>query len=461
VKLAIKKYWKDFAAVIVLIVIAMGVSSYILVNQRFSLPAWFPGIGKDVFLIKADMQTAQAVTPGQGQTVSVAGVPIGEIAKVELEDGKAVITFALKQKYKTVYKDATVLLRPKTGLKDMVAELTPGTKAAGLLEENEHIPIQNTLPDVNLDEILATLDKDTRDYLQLLVGGAAEGLRGGNGTRLGDTFRTFEPLAKDVRAINEQLATRKTNIKRVIHNLSLIFEELGSKDQKIGEFVTNSNAVFSSFAAQDQRLREALQELPPTLTETQSALASAKVLGDEIGPTLDALRPGARALGPTLRQVRPFLRDSIPIIRDKIRPFVRAANPTVTELRPAMRDLAAATPALTNTFKIANYALDMLAYNPPGENEEGYLFWLSWANHLGATVFQSQDGNGPIRHGVFVATCNSFDVLDSVAQADPRLGTLVGLLNPPRQSNACPKSAQDPDQGGGTGPTGPIGAINP
>jgi phospholipid/cholesterol/gamma-HCH transport system substrate-binding protein len=47
-----------------------------------------------------------------------------------------------------------VLLRPKTGLKDMVAELTPARKAAGG-SSGERIPISQTLPDVNLDEILA------------------------------------------------------------------------------------------------------------------------------------------------------------------------------------------------------------------------------------------------------------------------------------------------------------------
>ena len=70
-----------------------------------------------------------------------------------------------------------------------------------------------------------------------------------------------------------------------------------------------------------------------------------------------------------------------------------------------MRDLAAATPDLTRSFRVLNALLNTLAYNPPGGTDEGYLFWLSWANHAGATVFATQDAHGPIRHGIVVFNC--------------------------------------------------------
>ena len=72
-----------------------------------------------------------------------------------------------------------------------------------------------------------------------------------------------------------------------------------------------------------------------------------------------------------------------------------------------MRDLAAATPNLTRSFKVINALLNTLAYNPPGDTSEGYLFWLSWLNHVGTTVFQTQDAHGPIRHGLIVLSCNT------------------------------------------------------
>jgi phospholipid/cholesterol/gamma-HCH transport system substrate-binding protein len=446
-KTAIRKHLRDFVAVIGLIVISGAVASYILANQRLTLPGWVPVVGQEFYEIEAELSTAQAVTPGQGQTVNVAGVEVGEIKSVKLDDGRAIIGMKIQPKYSRIYKDATVLLRPKTGLRDMVAELEPGTKAAGRLPEGGRIPVSQTLPDVNLDEILAALDADTRDYLQLLLNDGGEALRG-NGRNLADTIRRIEPTAKLSRRVNEALAERRTNIKRGIHNFSLLVDELGDKDDQVAEFVTDSNAVFASLASQDAALRETLRELPSSLTVTQDALGSAEALADELGPTLQALRPSARTLGPTLRAVRPFLRETTPIIRDELRPFSRAALPTVRELRPAMRDLAAATPDLTTTFKQVNYLLNELAYNPPGETEEGYLFWLSWANHLAPTVFATQDAHGPIRHGLVIFGCQTGAVLDAVADSNPQLGTLVDLLGGPNRSGICPSSSQDPDGGG-------------
>ena len=435
---AIRKHLRDFAAIIGLLVIALIVAVFILDNQRLSLPAGVPILGRDYVEVEAELTSAQAVTPGQGQTVNIAGVEVGEISSVKLEDGKAVVGMKIEREHARIYRDATILMRPKTGLKDMVAELTPGTAAAGELAEGERIPASQTLPDVNLDEILAALDADTRDYLRLLLGDAAQGLDG-NGRALARAIRRFEPTARYAREANEQLALRRSNIKRAIHSFSLLMGELGATDAQLAEFVDNSNAVFAVLANQEANIRATLRELPSTLDVTQETLVKTDAMASVLGPTLEALRPGARALGPALRETRPFLTTTTPIIRDQIRPVTRAALPTLRELRPAMRDLAAATPDLTRSFRVVNALLNTLAYNPPGRKAEGYLFWASWLNHAGATVFATQDAHGPIRHGIVVMNCATAQLLETVAGTNPALGTLVDLLNAPPTAEICPQ----------------------
>ena len=84
-----------------------------------------------------------------------------------------------------------------------------------------------------------------------------------------------------------------------------------------------------------------------------------------------------------------------------------------------------------------NSLLNSLAYNPPGK-EEGYLFWGSWVNHAGASIFQTQDAHGPIRRGQVIASCNSIALLENVVATNPQLEVLYELLEAPASEQICP-----------------------
>ena len=103
----------------------------------------------------------------------------------------------------------------------------------------------------------------------------------------------------------------------------------------------------------------------------------------------------------------------------------------------AAADLAVVTPRLTRVTKFVNALLNTLAYSPPG-SEEGFLFWASWVNHAGATVFGTQDAHGPVRRGLVLISCSSLDVLEQLKQTNPQLGVLIELLNAPQRSQVCP-----------------------
>jgi phospholipid/cholesterol/gamma-HCH transport system substrate-binding protein len=445
VRRAISKHLRDFLAIVFLIITAAGVAGYVLSNQRFYLPGWVPVVGTEFYVVEAEFENAQAVVPGQGQTVNIAGVKVGDIGRVELEDGRAVVTLKIREKYRgRVFRDATILLRPKTGLKDMYLQLDPGTPAAGELPEGDRIPVSNTLPDVNPDEVLASLDQDTRTYLQVLLSAGGEALDG-SGDDLRATLRRFEPTTRDVRAITGELAERRRNLRRVIHNFRLLAEELGSKDEQLAALVDSANANFEALARQDADLRAALRELPSTLTTTRDTLGSVEELAGELGPSLQALRPAARNLAPALREVRPFLRDSTPVIQRQLRPFARGARPEVRLLRRTVGDLAPTTPRLIRTSRVVNSLLNTLAYNPEGP-EEGFLFWASWANHNGASVFSTQDAHGPVRRGIVLASCSTLGVLQEIGETNESLQLLTDLLDPPLQSAVCPE--QTPGAGG-------------
>jgi phospholipid/cholesterol/gamma-HCH transport system substrate-binding protein len=434
---AIQKHLRDFIAIIVLGVLALAVGGYILSNQRFFLPGWVPVLGTDFFELKGEFQTAQSVMPGQGQTIDVAGVPIGEVKSVELKDGRAIVTTLVRQKYARLIKqDAFMMLRPKTGLNDMIIELTPGSSGAARVREGFTVPIRNTLPNVNLDEFLSVFDTDTRDYLRLLLHGGGKGLKD-QGRPLSTVLRRFEPTNRDILRITGQVAKRRKNLARLIHNFQLLANELGRNDKELAEWVDSSAAVFESFANQDAKLRETVRLLPGALGATDKALVSADRVARDLGPAAKSLLPGARKFASSLRQSRPFFRDSVAPVRDQIRPFAREVQPTVKVLKPANRDLAELTPDLTKSFEVLNRFFNEWAYNPPG-TAEGFLFYTIWGAHIGSSLFSTQDAHGPIRRGLILTTCRSLGVLESVARADRQLATIIELTNLPTQQQGCP-----------------------
>jgi phospholipid/cholesterol/gamma-HCH transport system substrate-binding protein len=453
VRRQIRKQLRVFVAILCLVVLALGVGGYILSNQRFYLPAWVPVIGTDFYEVEAELQTAQAVVPGQGQTVNVAGVKVGEVGDVSLENGRAIVKMQIKEEFAPIYRDATILLRPKTGLKDMFLALEPGTEQAGELPEGGRVPVANTLPDVNADEILAQLDADTRAYLTILLnagGNAFDDELTGGSARFGataqqdlrETLKRFEPTARDTERITQRLIDRRRNIRRVIHNFQQLSTALGERDEQLADLVDSANANFEAFASEEGSLRAALREFPPALTQTETTLVKTEELAGELGPALERLRPFARELAPALQRTRPFLRETTPIIRDQIRPFARDVQPTVRDLRRASEDLAVVTPRLTRSFKVLNQFFNTLAYDPPGAADP-FLFWSAWGAHNGATLWSQQDAHGPVRRGVVLVGCATYDALDAVVLGSRQLGTAAQLLNLPREAEVCPNNFQD------------------
>jgi phospholipid/cholesterol/gamma-HCH transport system substrate-binding protein len=434
---AIREHLRDFIAIAILFVMGLAATVVILSQQQAPYPDWVPILGDDTFELKGEFTSAQAVTPGQGQTVNIAGIKVGDITNVDLEDGTAVVTMRIEKKYQPLlHSDASMLLRPRTGLQDMTVELDPGTKG-GELEDGATVPLAQTQPNVQPDQILASLDSETRDFLQLLLQGGGEGL-GGNGKKFSATLRRLDPTARDLAKINGKLSQRRQNIRRVITNFKILARQLGGRDTQLEQFVSSSDSVLGSFARQEASIRAALQELPSTLTETRKALESGDQLSQQLGPAARALIPSARATGPALRATRPFFRKTTGPIRNQIRPFTRQIQPPIRSLAKTANALSSASPKITHSLGGLNKLLDGLAFNPSG-SEEGYLFYLAWLNHDTNGLFSLQDANGPLRRGMVLQSCQTAKNAEFLT-SDPGhafLRTIQQLTNVPKSTDIC------------------------
>jgi phospholipid/cholesterol/gamma-HCH transport system substrate-binding protein len=434
VKRAIRQHRIDMIAIFVLVIGAILMSGYILEHQ----PSF--QFGQSYYTVNAQFSSAAAVTSGQGQAVTIAGVQVGEVGNVSLHDGHAVVAMNIYKRYAPIYRNATVLLRPRTPLKDMYLALDPGTRSGGAIPNGGTLGLTQTTPDVDVSQILSSLDSDTRNYLILLLSGGAQAFHnpGASGSAPSPTavsglrgaLKRFEPLDRDTRTFTSLLANRQRNIRRAIHNFRLVVGSLGSVDRQFASLISSSDTNFSAISAEDRQLESALSLFPGTLAQSTQAFNEVRAFSNASTTALTRLQPFARNLGPALAASRPLFRDTTPVIIHQLRPFAVAVKPLARTLAPASTGLAKATPALARSLGVLNDLFDELAYQPRGS--QSYLFWGSWLAHITDSLVSTQDANGSMVQSLFMGTCGELNFFEGQLQPyNQPIGVILDLLNPP------------------------------
>jgi phospholipid/cholesterol/gamma-HCH transport system substrate-binding protein len=420
---------KDTIAIFVLAIAGIVMTLGIFTQQKASLPSWLPLVGEEFKPISAEFSTAQAVTPGQGQSVDIAGIQIGKVTSVDLEDGHAVVGMDIVPEFmKLIHPNASFLLRPKTGLNDMVVEVDPGSGPKHI-EAGAHFTLAQTEPNTNLDAFLATLDGDTRQYLQLLVSGTAQGI-GGRGKQLSNALRRFQPFVHYTAKLNKVVAQRHVALAHVIHNFGAITTELARHDADIKRFVTSSDAALGNFANQQESIQQALREFPATLRAANAGLASSDRFSQVAYPALTGLIPQAQALTPAFKATERMFSQTTAPIRDQIRPFTRQIRPFLTHTNEASGPFEKTVRGFGNSIGAFNTFFNALAYKPKGSKPSA-LFYLPWLNHDFNASFNLQDAGGPVLRNLIQLTCNGSYLGYGVAGNEPFIKTLLQTTNIP------------------------------
>ena len=422
-------------ATLAIVVLGLLVAGYIIDHQNAQFPSWIPLFGDDTRVVHAELSTVQGVIPGQGQLVEVAGVIVGRVSDVHLKDGRAVLDIHLDKGAVRIFRDSSILMRPRTLLKDMILQVSPGTPAAGELQEGDTIPVSRTLPDVNLDELLAALDGDTRAALVALAQGAGQGLRG-QGATLGSVFRRFDPTMRMVREINAELIARRHAISRVVTNFSRISRTLARHRPDLTRFVDSSNAVFGALADEQAGVAATLRELPGTLRELRTTTHAVVPVARSLESASRRLLPGARELAPGARALASMFRDTRPTLARELRPFARDAVPPLRDLRRASDGFTPSSGSARAAVHDVNRIFNDMAHDPSGDRAS-YLFYTAWSAHQVNSILSSQDALGPFAHTLTMMGCPSLGLLPGFIRSNPALGLTVDLANFPTQEEVC------------------------
>jgi phospholipid/cholesterol/gamma-HCH transport system substrate-binding protein len=410
------------AVIGVIVAVALACAAYLLSNQRLASPF------DDSYAVSVEFANVGAVAPDLGAAVNVAGVKVGQIAGVQLRDGRGVLELRIDPgKLPHVYAGATAALVPNTPLKDMQVDLVPGDPRAETLPEGATIRLGATSSPIDSDELLHALDTDTREYLRLLLADLGIGLQG-HGPQLRGLLRSLGPTSGQVRRIAALLATRRRQLPRLVHNLSVLTQAAGAEDAAIERIVGAGNATLGALASQDGALRESLALLPDTLHAARSTLVDAAPFARSLRRTLTALEPAVPRLRATLDAAPDAVRGLLPLPVAPLRAFTTAVGPLGTQVRPAARDLGEATPALNRAFEVIGNTTNILGYDPEGE-DRGYLFWIAWFAHNANSMISTQDAHGAVWRGMALFSCAS------LSQAGPTGQLLETILS---TGSTCP-----------------------
>jgi phospholipid/cholesterol/gamma-HCH transport system substrate-binding protein len=426
---------KDTIAIFVLAIAGIVMMLGIFTQQKASLPAWLPLVGEEFEHITAEFSTAQAVTPGQGQAVDIAGIQIGKVTSVDLENGHAVVGMDIEPKYmELIHPNASLLLRPKTNLNDMIVEIEPGT-GKHHIEDGAHFTLTQTEPNTNLDAFLATLDADTRQYIQLLVAGGAQGV-GGRGKQASNALRRFQPFVHYTAKLNKAVAARHVALAHVIHNFGQLTDELARHDAEVKRFVTSSKDALGNFANQQASVQNAFEEFPSALQAAKAGLASSNRFSQVARPALIKLIPQAQALGPAFDATEKLFSQTTVPIRNQIRPFTRQIRPVLTHGTEAAEPFEKTVRSFGNALGGFNSFLNELSYKPKG-SAQSYLFYLPWLNHDFNASFNLEDAGGPLVRSIALISCTGAYLGHPLARevtlkGKPYLQTLIELIGIPR-----------------------------
>jgi ABC-type transporter Mla subunit MlaD len=282
-------------------------------------------------------------------------VNVGSVTAVVPRGLRTEATISLDSEFAPLPSDARAILRQKTLLGETYVELTPGSDSAPPLPEDGRLAVSQVSPTVELDEIFRSFDAKTRESFRTWMQDQATAVEG-RGEDLNEALGNLAPFAEDAAGLVDTLNTQEGALRRVVSNTGEVFGALAERRGQLRGLIRNANTVFGTTARRDQRLQELFRVLPTFSRESEQTLDRLERFARDTDPLIDQLRPAAREMSPTLQEVRAispdlrgFFEELGPLTRasragfpaaerviDDLRPFLAQVDPTMRELIPIL-----------------------------------------------------------------------------------------------------------------------------
>jgi len=177
-------------------------------------------------------------------SVEIAGVEVGRVHKILLEDGKALVILRIDSKVK-LRKDVKASIRGKGILGDKYVMLVQGSPAAPLIEPDGRIVSAVSTTDLDslmnvLGEVAKNINKLTRSFANVLGGEKGEASL----LSIIDSMKAVaETLNKTVQENNEELVKIITNLSEFSVTINEIASKINKGEGSIGKLIKEEDTV--------------------------------------------------------------------------------------------------------------------------------------------------------------------------------------------------------------------------
>ncbi|MGE4424845.1 MAG: MlaD family protein [Solirubrobacteraceae bacterium] len=311
-------------------------------------------------MLEGSSYTAVVRMPDAFQLVSnadvrSAGVKVGKVREVTNDGDQARVTISLDDDHAPLNKDATIKLRTKTLVGENYLELIPGSPRAGTVPSGGTLPLERAGESVQLDQILSSIDRETRREVQRNLKQVGPGLEGrGNDTN--ELFKAMPPTVDNSSAVARVLDGQREQLGRVVDQGGQLLKAFANRSDDVRALAGGLRRTTAAVADRDAALREGFRELPATLEQIQSTAGRLGSVARESTPVVASLRTGVRSLPPVTSRLAAAASDGRRIFR--ILPSVsRRADPLLESLREFSKDANPVIPQFAGFLRQVNPAL--------------------------------------------------------------------------------------------------------
>jgi phospholipid/cholesterol/gamma-HCH transport system substrate-binding protein len=274
--------------------------------------------GGSEYTVTAQFESASQLTTGA--SVVVGGVKAGSVKSIALgPNGSAEVTFSVNDEYAPLREGtiATIRSYSLSGIANRQVQLTlpADSKAGPTIPDGGQMSEQDTVSEVDLDQVFNTLDPKTIKDLKHVIKGF-EVSYDGVGKQANTGYKYLSPFLSTSRRVFDELTRDTPAFSSLIVDTSKLSGALAQRAPDIAALIHNADRMFTAIGDRRRALADAVSKLPGFMRTADTTFVNLRATLDDLDPLVNASKPVADRLGPFFSVFRKAANGAVPTISD-------------------------------------------------------------------------------------------------------------------------------------------------